>query len=189
MGTWDFGVLSANHNLRIYPYLTFLARQKKGFSFFSCGATPSRTVPKIQPLQVAFSLEENCLGKGGVDRDKKRKKGCTKKGGLPHGLAPSETMVWDHGLRPPLSTEKPRNKGVSGSGAPILDLVSQTPRPMGGGRPFFCWAKLTFSRFFVPREVVFALQGKRLKITRKESYHCQTTHTPLIKGAEVHPLH
>ena len=31
---------------------------KKGFSFFSCGATSSRTVPKTQPLQVAFSLRE-----------------------------------------------------------------------------------------------------------------------------------
>ena len=36
----------------------FFARQKKGFSFFSCGATPSRTVPKTQPLEVAFSLLE-----------------------------------------------------------------------------------------------------------------------------------
>ena len=26
---------------------------------------------------------------------------------------------------------------VSGSGAPFLDLVSQTPRPMGRGRPLF----------------------------------------------------
>ena len=34
----------------------FFARQKK--FFFSCGATPSRTVPKTQPLQVAFSLRE-----------------------------------------------------------------------------------------------------------------------------------
>ena len=55
----------------------------------------SRTVPKTQPLQVAISLlervdsrsqngdfgEENCLGKGGVDRGKKEK-GCAKKGGL-----------------------------------------------------------------------------------------------------------
>ena len=38
----------------------------------------------------------------------------------PHGLAPSETMVSDHGLGPPLSTENPRNKGFSGSGAPIF---------------------------------------------------------------------
>ena len=36
----------------------FLARQKKGFSFFSCGVTRSRAVPKTQPLQVAFSILE-----------------------------------------------------------------------------------------------------------------------------------
>ena len=75
----------------------FFARQKKkDFPFFPGGATSSRTVPKTQPLQVAFALrervdlrsqkregfgEENCLGKGGADRAKKRKKGCTKKGG------------------------------------------------------------------------------------------------------------
>ena len=70
-------------------------KKKKGFSFLSCGATPSRTVPKTQPLQVAFSLlervdlrsqkrgilgEENCLGKGGVDRAKKGKKDAQKGG-------------------------------------------------------------------------------------------------------------
>ena len=36
----------------------FSRARKKGFSFFSCGATPSGTVPKTQPLQVAFSLPE-----------------------------------------------------------------------------------------------------------------------------------
>ena len=53
---------------------------------------------------------------------------------LPHGLAPSETMVSDHGPRPPLSTENPTNKGFLGLGRPFLDLVSQTPRPRGRGR-------------------------------------------------------
>ena len=63
---------------------------------------------------------------------------------LPHGLAPSETMVWDHGLNPPLSTENPRNEGFSGSGVPIFGfhLVSRTPRPRGRGRPLF--AEITF---------------------------------------------
>ena len=75
--------------------MIFSRARKKGFSFFSCGATPSRTVPKTQPLQVAFSLlervdlrfqrgdyrEENWLGKGGVDRAKKGKKDAQKKGG------------------------------------------------------------------------------------------------------------
>ena len=36
--------------------------------------------------------EENCLGKGGVDRAKKRKKGCTKKGGLQN--SPHKIGVW-----------------------------------------------------------------------------------------------
>ena len=66
---------------------------------------------------------------------------------LPHGLAPSETTVWDHGdrLNPPPRTENPRNKGFSGSGAPNFGLVSQTPRPRGRGRPLFddCNAELT----------------------------------------------
>ena len=45
--------------------------------------------------------------------------------------------VRDRGLNPPPSTESPRNKGFSGSGAHFLDLVSQTPRPRGRGRPLF----------------------------------------------------
>ena len=36
----------------------FRAPEKKDFSFFSCGVTPSRTGPKTQPLQVAFALRE-----------------------------------------------------------------------------------------------------------------------------------
>ena len=45
----------------------------------------------------------------------------------------SETMV-----SIPLWAQKTLEmKGFSGSGAPILDLVSQTPRPRGGGRPLF----------------------------------------------------
>ena len=50
---------------------------------------------------------------------------------LPHGLAPSETMVWDHGLNPPLSTENPRNKWYSGSGAPIFWFGLADPAPKG----------------------------------------------------------
>ena len=49
----------------------------------------------------------------------------------PHGLAPSETMVSDHGLGPPLSTENPRNKGFSGSGAPIFGFGLAGPAPKG----------------------------------------------------------
>ena len=76
-------------------HLFFARQKKKGFSFFPCGATSSRTVPNTQPLQVAFSLrervdlrsqkggfwEENCLGKGGADRAKKGKKDAQKKVG------------------------------------------------------------------------------------------------------------
>ena len=75
----------------------FLRARKKGFSFFSCGATSSRTLPKTQPLQVAFSLRERVdlrsrkgriLGKkiawGRVGRtgQKKGKKDAQKKVGL-----------------------------------------------------------------------------------------------------------
>ena len=78
--------------------LTFFRAPEKRIFLFSCGATPSRIVNKTQPLEVAFSLqervdlrsqkegsfgEENCLGKGGVDRAKKGKKGCAKGGGKP----------------------------------------------------------------------------------------------------------
>ena len=64
----------------------FLARQKKKKDFpFSCGVTPSRTVPKNPALQVASSLLERVdLGsqKGGVDKAKKGKKGCAKEMGI-----------------------------------------------------------------------------------------------------------
>ena len=50
---------------------------------------------------------------------------------LPHGLAPSETMVSDHGLGPPLSTENPRNKGFSGLGAPIFGFGLGDPATKG----------------------------------------------------------
>ena len=43
----------------------------------------------------------------------------------------------DHGLNPPLSTENPRNKGFSGSGAPIFGFGLADPRPRGRGRPLF----------------------------------------------------
>ena len=46
---------------------------------------------------------------------------------LPHGLAPSETMVSDHGL----STENPRNKGASGPGAPIFGFGLADPATKG----------------------------------------------------------
>ena len=91
-------VLRIVHVLYVYwirnSHLFSRARKKKGFSFFSCVATPSRTVPKTQPLRIAFSLRERAdlrsqkegiLGKkiarGRVRRTgqkRKRKKGCTK---------------------------------------------------------------------------------------------------------------
>ena len=47
---------------------------------------------------------------------------------LPHGLAPSETMVSDHGLGPPLSTENPRNKGFSVLRGAHFWIWSRRPR-------------------------------------------------------------
>ena len=38
---------------------------------------------------------------------------------------------WDHGLNPPLSTENPRNKGFSGSGAPIFGFGLADPATKG----------------------------------------------------------
>ena len=49
-GGWECTVHAETH--------LFSRARKKGFSFFSCGATPCRTVPKTQPLQVAISLRE-----------------------------------------------------------------------------------------------------------------------------------
>ena len=77
-----------------YSHL-FLRTRKNSLFFCSCGATPSRTVPKTQPLQVTFSLleirfevpergdlgEENWLWKGGVDGAKKGRKDAQKKVG------------------------------------------------------------------------------------------------------------
>ena len=52
---------------------------------------------------------------------------------LTYGLAPSETMV-----SIPLWAQKTLEiKGFLGLGHPFLDLVSQTPRPRGRGRPLF----------------------------------------------------
>ena len=71
------------------------SRARKKIPFFFCGATTSRTDPKTQPLEVAYSLlarvdltfqKEAILGRktawGRVRwTGKKREKGCAKKGG------------------------------------------------------------------------------------------------------------
>ena len=50
-------------------------------------------------------------------------------------FAPHKT---DHGLGIPLSAQKTLEiKGFLALGRPFLDLVSQTPRPRGRGRPLF----------------------------------------------------
>ena len=86
----------------------FSRARKKGFSLFSCGATPSRLwgdpvqnrPQNPAPAGCHFSTtksrsevpdrgdfgEENCVGKGGADKAKKRKKGCAKEGGERLGL-------------------------------------------------------------------------------------------------------
>ena len=50
-------------------------------------------------------------------------------------------MVWNHGLNPPLSAVKALCiKDFLSLARPFLDLVSQTPRPSGRGRPpLVCW--------------------------------------------------
>ena len=77
----------------------FSRARKKGFPF-CCWVTQSRTVPKTQPLQVAFPLLERvdlrsqdprkkkgdlgkkiAWGRGGVERQKKGKKDAQKKVG------------------------------------------------------------------------------------------------------------
>ena len=55
-----------------------------------------------------------------------------------HGLRPWSQSLSEH--RKPLEI-----KGFLGLERPFLDLVSQTPRPRGGGRPLF--AEIIFSEF------------------------------------------
>ena len=55
---WKFTAYSGVFYLQLTISHLFSRASQKGFSFFSCGATPSRTVPKTQPLQVTFSLLE-----------------------------------------------------------------------------------------------------------------------------------
>ena len=52
---------------------------------------------------------------------------------LPHGLAPSETMVWDHGLNPPLSTVNPMQSGVFCVWSALFWIWSRRPRAQGVG--------------------------------------------------------
>ena len=90
------------------PHL-FLRARKKGFSFFSCGAVPVQNRPQnpaaagclFSTRKSRFEVpergdfgEENCPGKGGADRAKKRKKGCTKKGGIRFRSESVSTGVW-----------------------------------------------------------------------------------------------
>ena len=101
----DCGAL-ANHRLFLKHHVMnsktithlFLARQEeKIFSFLPVGRRASRTVPKNPaPASCLFSTrksrfevperrdfgEENCLGKGGVDKAQKGKKDAQKKSGL-----------------------------------------------------------------------------------------------------------
>ena len=84
---------TANQSPKVYS--PFFAHQKKRiFLFFSCGATPSGTVPKTQPLEVASSLQDREDLRFQEDRiwgkkiawervgwtGQKKEKGCAKKG-------------------------------------------------------------------------------------------------------------
>ena len=83
----------------VYSLLDFFRAPEKRIFLFSLWGTPSRTVPKTQPLQVAFSLlsiervdlrsqkegiwEKNIAsGRAGRTGQTKRKKGCVKKKGF-----------------------------------------------------------------------------------------------------------
>ena len=44
---------------------------------------------------------------------------------------PVAVALRDHGLNSPLSKENPRNKGFSGSGAPIFGFGHADPAPKG----------------------------------------------------------
>ena len=54
--TYCFAILATQPKRQFSPTHLFLPARKRDFPC-SCGATPSRTVPKTQPLYVAFSLE------------------------------------------------------------------------------------------------------------------------------------
>ena len=100
------------------------------FFLFSCGATPSRTVIKTQPLEVAFSLrervdlrsqKEKILGKKiawervGWTRQKKRKKDAQKKVGKRY--------------TPPQDCIEDAHHGFCGGGTWIVGLDSSPALP------------------------------------------------------------
>ena len=57
-----------------------------------------------------------------------------------------ETMVWDHGLNPPLSTENPRNEGIFWVWSAHFWIWSHRPRAQGVGVDPFCW--ITYMKKF-----------------------------------------
>ena len=84
--------------LHLLPFFC-APEKKKDFPFFACGATPSRTVNKTQPLEVAFSLQERVdsrsqkelPGEGWGGQGKKGKKDAQKKRWL---------VIWDTAVAP-----------------------------------------------------------------------------------------
>ena len=88
---------SKEKKIRVLPCSPFFARQEKRiFLFFLCGHCgdpvqnrPQNPAPagclcstrksRLEVPERGGLGEENCLGKGGVDRAKKGKKGCAKK--------------------------------------------------------------------------------------------------------------
>ena len=78
----------------------------------------------------------------------------------------------DHGLDPPLSTVNPMHEGVPVSAAPFLDLVSQTPRPRGKGRPLFAekgktwlWMLGVFAYTILFEIIAFLIRKSLLYVT------------------------
>ena len=118
----------------------FRAPEKKDFLFFFCGATSSRTVPQPSPAGCFFSTrksrsevpergdfgEENCLGKGAGGQSKKRKKGCTKKGGIIERGVPQRGVPLGNRFQ----TQRKRAlilRNGPNTTTTILELISRNP--------------------------------------------------------------
>ena len=116
---WDFPDLSGGDSPGIFPIGPFpLSRLL---------TAPTRNSPE-RVCDTIWTFPEKCGKPPGLASLKMSQSSDLP---LPHGLAPSETMVWDHGLKPPLRTENPGNKGFSGSGAPFVVFCLADPAPKG----------------------------------------------------------
>ena len=118
---------------RKFVFLGF-RREESGMSREFCWDVPDPWGCSESLCKKKFVLIFRSLAKCSKSRDLTAIAIFTISGSTPtHGLAPSETMV-----SIPLWAQKTLEiKGFLGLGCPFLDLVSQTPRPRGRGRPLF----------------------------------------------------